>query len=261
MSERLDDDVTNVESYQRFVSVVRNKNLGEDWRVKSAEYLSGEMVEALTQHGGLEAARLFLPSSFIPDYQPNDITPEVRYAIADELGDSLWFTVDCLDRVQGKVTTACEQALESFGVSVENPIHTFSDLQQVVIKNADKIRYINKAGLMVGRDDIATAPDHFVTTLPQNPLLHLTRTNRRLARSLEEGKKDIAPYASGADLEPVSHVPLAAGQHLLTIAWLAQERLGVSMNGIASFNVEKLLHRQIHGKENDIHFNESYVNL
>ena len=198
MSERRYYDARNVESYQRFVSDARYKNLGDDWRSKSAEYLSSEMIEALTQHGGTEAAVLFLPSSFIPDYKPKYISAEVRYAIADELGDSLWFTVDCIDRDQENVATACARALGSFGLPAENSIHTFSDLQQAVTEHADMIRYINKAGLLMGYSDVATAPDHFVSSLPANPLLHLTRSNRRLARSLEEGNNDIPPFASGA---------------------------------------------------------------
>lgn len=261
MSERLSHDVINVRSYQDFVASTRHDGSDEDWKLRSADYLNGEMIEALTQHGGADAIALFMPDRLMLDYDPSNTSPEIRYAIADELGDSLWFTVDILNRIQSNISNACHEAFQSFNIDVDTPIHTFADIQESVVSNADAIRYINKAGLIMGYDDVASTPDYFVTSIEQNPLLHITRSNRRLARSLEDGKRDQAPYASGADFESLSDISTAAGQHLLSLAWLAHNRLGVTFNGIAAFNHAKLVHRRSYGKDKDIHFNVSYTNL
>lgn len=261
MSELPTATPIDTDGYREFVKSMRTGDVEDDWKDISVQYLNGEMLEALTQHGGPEAVVLFMPSDFIEGFRPSDVSAETRYAIADELGDSLWFTVDVLDRTKSTVGTATKDALESFGIEVSDEPKTFNDIQHFAVENADQIRYISKGGLTMGYTDINSTPDHFISTLPQNPLLHFTRTNRKLTRALEDGKKDIAPYASGADFEPVSDIALAAGQHLLSIAWIAQARLGVSLDGIAAFNRDKLLHRKKHGKENDIHFDKSYAEL
>lgn len=255
MSEFIDMNVRDVASYQQFVSRFRNKNLGEDWKINSSEYLSGEVVEALTQHGGIEAIKLFMPG-----YNAEDVSSDTKFAVADEFGDILWFTVDCLDRSGIGVTQAYTLALESFGATVGYG-RTFNDIQQAAVEAEDRIRYVNKAGLVMGYSSPESAPEHFVATLPQNPLFHLTRTSRRLTRALEGGVMDEAPYASSAEFEPVADIALAAGQHLLTLAWVTERRLGVSLNGIALFNRDKLAHREAHGKKNDIHFDEAYVGI
>lgn len=261
MSEFLTTLPIDTDAYQQFVASTRTDGTEDDWKDRSAAYLNGESLEVITQHGGAEGVVLFMPSEWIEGFQPTDVSAETRYAIADELGDSLWFTVDALDRVDSSVGAACKEALESFGIEAPDQLKTFNDVQRLVMDNADRIRYIDKGGLAMGHTDVDTAPEHFVTTPPQNPLLYFTRTNRALTRALEDGKKDMAPYSSGADFEPVSDIPLAAGRHILSIAWIAEARLGVTLGGITTFNRDKLLHRAKNGKENDIHFGKSYAEL
>ena len=212
MSEPSTFHIRDVDSYAHFVADTSFADSADGWKLEMADYLNEGVLEALAQHGGIEVSLLFLPGNTLPE----DISVETRFAVADELGDSLWFTVNCLNKVKSRIPEACTQALASFGIPVEDDPNTFLMIQRLAVDNADKIRYINKAGLMEGHRDVASTPEPYVTPLPQNPYLHFTRTNRGLTRALEEGTRDIAPYASGADFEQIGSVALTAGRQALS---------------------------------------------
>lgn len=247
--------------YSDFVSNSRFQNMDKNWKKNSADYLSGEFLETITQHGGAEAVVALLPEALIPGYEPTDISQETRYAMADEIGDTLWFLVDALDRVDSSIATATTAAFKAHGIEVDGTIMGFEEIQRLALDNADVIRHISKAGLLMGYTDITETPERLTTSLRENPLVMLTRTTRRVTRSLEDGQHDVAPYASAAEHEPVAELELAIGQHIITLAYILENRLGVTLNGVATFNRDKLVNRAAHGKQNDIHFDETYAGL
>lgn len=255
-------------SYQAFVAKMSTQNLGEDWKNKLARNLRGEVIEALVDHGEGEVVSLFLPEKTMAGQDTGmdhkGVSEETRFAAADELGDVLWYTVDALRKTKGQeqveIAEACHLALEEFGIDHQDyDLNLLSEIQRAAVDHAGAVACITKFGLIEGYRDVRSAPPEKLTSLPQNPFLHIMRVSARLGRALENGEMDVPPYASGANFENLADIATAAGQLILVVAWIASEKLGISLRAIAEFNTDKLENREINGKESDIHFDASYA--
>lgn len=251
MSERLLSHYPSFEEYNHFVVSTRFvKSPGSDWRDGHAAFIDAEMMEFLNQHG--PGSLLLMPEEAGIDYRNAPDT--LRFPMADEEGDGVWFTFDILDRMGKQPADVCTQALQ-LHVPDAPPITNFADLEEQAVRYADNIKVINKLGLS-GEVD----PSIAYTSLRKHPNYVLLRTGTRLSRSLDQGRNDLPPYIA-TELEPVQEIGQAAGNYLLVLAYVAKARLGISIQDIVRFNMAKLRHRIAYGKENDIHFDASWVSI
>ena len=221
-----------------------------EWREKYANFIEGEQLELLMQHGNgamlLYADDMGIDRSTAPD--------ELKYHMADEIGDSLWFMFDIADRAGLTIEECVKKSLDRFVPETEvGAVKSFVALEALAIEHANDIKVTNKMGIygVPGVKHETSVEDH--------PFYVITRTASRLSRSLATQKFDSrgGPRTT-ASLEAVTELDQALGDYLLTLAYIATNRLGVPIEQVAKFNMEKLRHRRIHGKENDIQFTEAY---
>jgi len=221
-----------------------------EWRKKYAGFIEGEQLEFLMQHGNgamlLYGDHMGINRSTAPD--------ELRYHMADEMGDSLWFVFDIADRADLTIEECVKHSLNRFVSEAEvHTIKNFAELEALATAHADDISVTNKMGVY-GIPGI-----RHETSLEDDPFYVITRTVARLSRSLDVHKFDsIAGPRTTTSLEAVTELDQALGDYLLALAYIATNRLGVPIEQVAKFNMEKLRHRRIYGKENDIQFTEAY---
>lgn len=227
-----------------------SEDLDRDWEKTYSDFLDAESLEMLMQHGNGMLLLMPLPpeaeQSFWPDAEEKRA---LQYGMADEMGDVLWFSFDVAKRNNIDISEACLKSLEKMHITVPAPIEKFADIEKYAMANASEIKVLNKAALL-GLD---VPDDRKYTSLEQNPQYLLIRTARRLSRSLDKGSKDLAPFTA-SELEPPVDLQQALGEYLLVLAYVAREKLDVSLEHIAQFNVAKLAHRQQFGKSFDIKF-------
>lgn len=240
-------------AYGEFVTSSRFKDEEAlNWKGVYADFVESELMEFLTQHG--PGSLLLLPEECgeIHLETPDDI----RFHMADEMGDSVWFSFDIAERIGENPMAVCENALRLHVPEWDSRITTFAELEACAVEVADDIKVINKLGLLYGTNS-AYRTTH-LTSLKQHPHYLLMRTGQRLARSLNEGRNDLAPF-NATELESLRDTSQALGDYLLVLTYIAKARLNIPMQDIARFNIAKLSHRKMYGKENDIHFDQTYI--
>lgn len=240
-----------LDDYQRFVASTRRPDTYEGlWQNAYSKYIASEQLEFLIQHG--VGALLLLPRSY--EYPEPESGDELRYNLADEAGDLLWFGFDIADRLEFSAADLCTNGLRSYTSSISPAITSFAELEENIMRSAQKVKVINKIGLLFADAN----PDHADTALADNPNYVFMRAGQRLRRSLDQGERDLAP-PSATELEPIQPVAESVALFILTLAYIAKDRLGVSIEDIARFNMAKLAHRQQFGKANDIKFSPAFI--
>lgn len=246
MSEFLNNRDLSLETYSISVAMSRFDDREDpNWKTTSADYLRGEFLEIMGQHG---------PGMLLmfPDGQPipllqDEIEPLI-YKMADEMGDSLWFCFDIADKARIHLPGAVMQSIRKVSPGVAEPAATFKDIEAAAIKHASDIKVITKGGLMF-RDSLDE--DQRYRALRQNPSYLYNRALSRLIKSLHD---EPAVIPSATDLEPMAPLPDALGDYLLVSAYVARRSLGVGLEAVAQFNMDKLSHRQKYGKSQDLEF-------
>ena len=241
----------SLSSYDEHVVNSRfSPDIDRDWEMTYSQYLDAESLEMIAQHGDGMILLMPLDTEQHGNFWPN---PEdklsLQYGMADEMGDILWFVFDVASHSQLSVSEVCKAALTELNIKVDRPIESFSDIEEYAVAHADEIKVSTKAGLMF--EDLP--PQHRQTSLSQNPQYLYVRTARRLSRSLDRGARDLAPFTA-SELETPLEVEQALGTYLLVLAYIAREKLEVSLDEIAQFNMAKLIHRQQFGKKFDLKF-------
>ena len=245
MPEQLSTTYPTLMDYQNFVTGARFESEG-DWKNAYGDFIVGEAVEFLDQHGPgllyLMPTREYLPP---PD-------EAIRFGMADEAGDTLWFITDAAARWGFSLADATKTTLGDSGQSLAD----FANLRAAAHGKAESMRVITKAGLELG-DHL---PDHLkYRTLADNPGYIMNRMCNRLVRLLKQDAAVPGP-ALASDLEPMTEDPQQAiGEYLLALTYTLDECLDIKIEDVARFNIAKLIHRQQHGKANDIHFDSGWL--
>jgi hypothetical protein len=253
MTELLTRSPLGFNEYGEFVRSSRHNNDDPGWRDVYADYVEAELVEFLEQHG--PGSVLLLPEECEGIYSDVDLD-DLRLKMGDEMGDSVWFCIDGALRIGKDPMVACEEALRSHVPDSNPQITTFAELETHAVEAADDIKVMNLLGVLAETDEVH--PSLHLTSLKQNPHYLLQRMGRRLVRSLHEGRGDTHPL-SETELEPIVETSRAIGNYLLVLAYIAKTRLNIPMESIVRFNVAKLSHRRVHGKGNDISFDQSHI--
>lgn len=251
MSELLTPEPPTLAQYEQFIvssrkdDISENDNFGELY----ADFLQGEQIEFLMQHGS--GALLLLPPEF--GVQNHDSENELRFHMADEMGDILWFGAASVHMIGSTIAQSVGKAVTAFGIPTNN-YASFDDIESEALIHAGRITFPNKHGLL-----FPDFPQSFKqTSLQDNPFYAFTRSIRRVTRMLQEGKHDQAPF-SATELEQVQDPETALGTLFLTLAYISKAKLNIAVSDVAAFNTAKLQNRQLHGKENDIHFDASFI--
>lgn len=213
-----------------------------DWRNRTADFLIGEQLEFLMQHGS--TLNLLLPEGF-PQTPPQH-SRALRLHAADELSDVLWFATDALLRMQSDITSASQASLAEFTPETTQ-IGTFDEIEAEVVDNAARIRIRNKWGMYMPHEDSELTH----SSLDINPGYLITRAFGRAIRSLQGGKQDLAP-PTASEMEAIQPEEQAFGLLINAIAFVGRERLGIPLEVIAEFNAAKLENRSILGKQHDL---------
>ena len=256
MTEFLSRSPLSFNTYADFVALSRFQGEEDaEWKDKYADFVESELMEFLTQHG--PGSLLLLPEECgeLHLEAPDDL----RFHMADEMGDSIWFSFDIANRIGEDPMVLCEDALRRHLPDEDNlnpRVTTFAELESRAVDASDDIKVINKLGLLYS--SMVADPAMHLTSLKQHPNYLLFRTAQRLARSLNKGRNDLAPFTASG-LEQPGDTGQALGDYLLVLAYIAKARLNIPMQDIAQFNIAKLSHRKAHGKENDIHFDQTCV--
>ncbi len=250
MTEALRTQPPSIDEYQRFVAGSRfASDPGHDWQPERADQIDGEWLEVITQHG--PASLLLSPNMPGITIRAED---ELLYKVADELGDMVWYGVDTADRFGLSVATVANQALSRHSGQIIETAGDFASLEDQVAAHASDIRLLNKLGLYIESDD----PEVIYTSLQQHPGYIFGRVVHRLSSLLKPGEnRSYSPTAT--DLEILPEMEAALGDYMLTIAYIAKQRLGISLADITAFNMAKLQHRALYGKANDINFDATHV--
>jgi len=220
------------------------------WQETYAGYIRGELMEFLGQHG--PGANLLLPAR--AGISPNDAPEDLRFSMADELGDLLWFGTDIASRISVPISQVCLDALRQYAGYTKTPPATFPDLAEAAVAHASDITVPTRLGLRY--PNIPSIPGH--SSLASNPLYLFIRTTGRLTRALDQGAHDLSPPGA-TELEPVQDPVRSLGTYFLVLAYIASTRLRIPVNSIVDFNMAKLRHRRLHGKEKDIKFDRSWA--
>ena len=231
--------------YERFVAGTRHAHV-TDWRGVYPALLEAELDEFLNQHG--PAMILMQPESFGVDYR--SASARLRFSLADELSDLLWFSTDIT--LQSGYSLREIIASRGYGLETEESPPTFSDVGAAALALASDLKVPNKYGIMF--------PDnsHGYVSLEEYPGYVFLRAAHRVRRSLDGGNTDLSP-PTATELEAVYPINETTGLLLLSIAYVAEQRLSIDFEDIARFSILKLHNRSLHGKENDISFTEQFV--
>lgn len=219
----------------------RNDEDPADWDAAHAQLIGQEELEFLGQHG--PGMLLLLPREFDGN-KAAEKYPDLRENMTDELSDLLWFDFDIAERHGRAPGDLCAEAL-SRHIGTEIPVPTnFQELEQTVLANASRIRIMNKYALL--EPDVPEELKY--TSLPDNPLLVFTRVHARLKRTLEKDLRLPPGIPSASEIEPMRELTVALGDHINTLAYIARDRLGRSLEEVAGYNMFKLRHRKQFGK-------------
>jgi hypothetical protein len=251
MSERFTPKI-DILGYQEFVAETRNKFLDQyNWQDIYSDLIGDELMEVLYQHG--TGSVLMMPINWdIPTL--DSVNGDLRFHMADEMGDLLWFATDAADRLGVSVDEACKKSLLVNDINTNDPVISFEDIERVSLSSAEKISVPNKASLY-----FKNIPDELrKTSLVDNPNYVFIRYVNRLIRSLADHQYSLGP-PTATELEPIQDISSTIGTLIFTMAYISKERLGISINDIARFNMAKLEHRKQYGKENDLVFGVSFL--
>ncbi|HEU4609282.1 MAG TPA: hypothetical protein VFS31_14290, partial [Chitinophagaceae bacterium] len=175
MSEYLPNPELAVDDYQDFVDSTDTSGaaLDEVWDKGRSELLFDEYIEAMFQHG-----RGF--GYILPGYSYDMKDDKLRFKVADELGDILWFSTNILSKKGLRLSESLSRYL-SERTGHRAHISTFADLQRYVLVFASDITVANKLTYLgLGHSELAR------TNVKDNPFYFLTRSINRLGESLAQ---------------------------------------------------------------------------
>lgn len=148
----------------------------------------------------------------------------VRSGMADEIGDLIWFLTDVADRQGWQLEDLLNYCLYEKGVTLEAPITNFNDFQKTITLHSGNI------------------------SIAQNPSNKENSTAR-----LSEASLELASNYLGLPDDPISESkmedPKIIGDLFMIYSYYASAKLGVSLQQIADFNQQKILHRREFNKE------------
>ena len=238
-----------INDYQRFVVDSRFSEKADGWRSQTADYLGSEQLEFLTQHGhGFKLIMSDEMSEWM-GIDRSEAPVELRYGMADEMGDSLWFIFDAADALGVSVPDAVAMAIKAHVPGLETGVSNFTDIESLAIEHAEKIEVLSKGNILGFLKD--------KPSLKRSPDVVFHRFVARFGRALDKQKFDgVAGPPTALMFEAIPEFDQAIGDMMLAFAYIAKDRLGVPFEEIARFNKRKLEHRERFGKEHDIHFGD-----
>lgn len=251
-------DIEFLTDYQN--AVVRSRrnpsDSEEDWRAKHADFFLSEYLELLTQHGNDAFTILCQPLSAhnmqpIYDRNPTANPNPIRFNMADELGDQLWFSFNTIQLLEHDPRDVIAAAYKEWsGEAAPLVPQTFSQIETLATEHARQLCVLPKPG--------SPDPERHIS-LEDNTVLVFTRTTARLALALDPSRPIDAAQPTAADRLPLLPVDIAIGQHLLTCAYIASRRLCLPLSRIAAFNIAKQDHRRTYGKSTPFPFDQSWA--
>lgn len=244
MSEFYAPPQSDIDAYQAFVRESRFGGASEEgWdslttRIKYADYVQDEVAEVLFQHG--PSMNLMIPTAWIHMVRENpslggiDNLRELQDKIADEMGDTVWFLTDILQREGQDMTEILERKL-SEKTGEQTYLRDFAALDQQVVEHADTIGVPHK--WQQYGDGIQTVAEF--------PGLVYMRYSEELIQALKSVNED-----------PSDRTSNAAVDMLLALTYIAHDRLDTTIETIANFNQAKLQNRLANDgdKSKDISF-------
>ncbi|MDB5161695.1 MAG: hypothetical protein JWM52_203 [Candidatus Saccharibacteria bacterium] len=246
-SEFISPPQISVNDYQRFVVDSRFAQKGESWRSQTADYLVGEQLEFLTQHGHGFFLIMSDEMTEAMGFDRSQAPDELRYGMADEMGDSLWFIFDAAEALGVSVPEAVATALKAHVPDTDAKVTSFADIESLALEHAREIEVLSKGNILGFLKD--------KPSLKRSPDVVFHRFVARFSRALDKQKFDgVGGPVTAAMLDAIPEFDQAIGDMMLAFAYIAKDRLGIPFEEVARFNMKKLQHRKIHGKENDIHF-------
>ena len=238
MSEVLGSAVHSLDEYQRLVVATRREDHPDDWRTGYFHLIYGEHTEFMGQHG----PGMLLLLHGVNREEVFGLYPDLRDGIAEEIGDLLWFDFSAATLLGVRAKDLSADALKAHtGERFE--LESFADLEAAVCDNAHQIKVLSKMGMYYPE----LPPGRKFVSLLENPFYLFNRTTFRVTRALTEGKLDTPPFTA-SETEPVSSPELALGDHINTLAYVAQV-LGYDIGEVAKANIGKLQRRAIYGKK------------
>ncbi len=232
--EHLPETKLNLTEFQGAVCAYRRGlTLQQDgWESTYGPLVADEHLEFLCQHGDIALA-LLPPSPGLTSLQPKH---DAKLKAADEAGDLLWFLADISNRNGTTLTSSVREALSNHKISTEQHIGTVEDIESIALEVADVFGVVNKAGGS--------------TTLNLNPFYVFQRCFDRLHKSL--GTYQLSGPPTMTDLEQAIPISQAVGECLIVLGYVLPNRLAVSLENTAKFNLAKLAHRQEFTKKYDL---------
>jgi hypothetical protein len=210
------------------------------WKQTYAEFISGEALEALGQHG--PSALLMLPEEYAPNSWA-EVGPNLKQETMDELSDMLWFGFSAAQLAGLSGGEAVRHALRFHLGDTVPDITSFNQAQLIISEYADEIRISNKLSMYRAE----TLGPLSMTSLKANPFYWFTRSSTRVLRALGDERQVAGPPIM-TDLEQVTALPLAIGDYLLMLGYISSERLGWNFEDMALYNFQKLSERELWGK-------------
>jgi NTP pyrophosphatase (non-canonical NTP hydrolase) len=208
-----------------------------EMNLEIASWLDGEQLELYSQHG---ISTMLMHKDFQRAVDWTDPSHEESYRLGmiEELGDILWF-VDLAAQNNGvDFIDAANESLRGWGY-YGVPAQTFTELDVASAVVAPAVSVPTKSELQGWSEN--------KVALTESPDYVLNRMVSRLSRSLHEGKFDLPPF-SASELEPIYSVQQSVGDWLIACSYVAQSRLGVSLDDVWQYNITKLTERAAWGK-------------
>jgi hypothetical protein len=223
------------EYYQAFVLSTRFPSADPYcWARKSADYIEGERLEVLEQHG---PGDLLLTNPYMPN------TTELRYKVGDELSDLFWFGGDITNWLGEDIAMVCTDALS---VRLQRQLETtssFAELQDRAVVHSREI--------LLPHPDMAGES----TTLAASPVYGLIWAVNNLSEALRvrQARESVELILPG---EPDGELRQALGDYFNCLMYVAKDGLLMNAEDIIEFNMAKLEYRQAHGKAHDLQFQD-----
>ncbi len=237
MSEVLHPIIYSLDDHQALVLATRHENHPTDWKDGYYNFVHSEFGEFASQHG--PAMTLLLHGVNRAEILSEN--PELLDGIKEEIGDLLWFDFSAAALMNTDAKTLSSDALKVH-TGKRYQLDTFADLEEAVCSNAHKIEALTKWGIY--HPELPHAQKY--ASLLGAPYYLFNRTTFRVTRALSKDKFDAAPLTA-SQMEPVSDLGLAIGDHINTLTYIAH-LVGLSVEDIARANIDKLQQRAIYGK-------------
>lgn len=243
MSETTAQPNLSIEDYERLVDETwRQEESSEDWHTHYADLIKKEFMEMQFQHG---PGIIFLSSlKHAAGQEARDVIiaedKEAYDGLIEELGDLLWFSFRTAAEAKLDPKEASALALTTYTGERHPAFQSFAQIQEAVSKHATVIGVPSKHALRYGEPPLK-ANTIVLANIPDYVFMRMVF---RLARSLEQGRKDVGPFTASM-LEPVPELAQSIGDCINVASYLAHDVLGIDIEEVARRNIDKLQKRSL----------------